>query len=220
MASALFYETIIKLCQERYGAKNDEDFPKIILLNYPFSPMCSRSDYLSNNQQIKSEVTCSFQNLQDCGAKTVAIACNTLHNFIDKKSWSFDFINIVQAVLNSAKKANTNKLLFLGTITSVENRLYEQSDISILYPSAQAQARIDAIIDCMLAGASKKNKSQELCELISELSTKGLEFDGVILGCTELSLLYKPLKKLWPGLIFDSNRLLALEVIKSARGEL
>lgn len=219
MASVLFYETLITLCQEMYGAKKDGDFPEIMLLNYPFSPMCSITEAEFNSTRLQGELASCFQSLQDWGAKTVAIACNTLHNFIEDTDWSFTFKSIVCATLNGAHKAQANKLLFLGTEVSAKKQLYEKSAIDIIYPSPDAQVGVDKIISGMLAGESKVKNGQALAKIINKLQRRGLAFDGVILGCTELSLLYDQLEDLYKGMVFDSNRLLALEVLKASRGD-
>ncbi len=103
------------------------------------------------------------------------------------------------------EKHTIKKALFLGTSTSVKLNLYKSVG-TLVYPNDEEQKSVDAIIHAILA--NDYSGSQALATLIAACKERS-NFDGIILGCTELPLLnYKqPLPITMP--IFDTLELLA-----------
>src|SRR5690242_11483694 len=79
MASVLLYKKIIENCQTKYNCKADADFPKIWIVNYPFSPMLEEADSDKNRPKLVAELEDALMSLTCLSAKRIGIACNTIH---------------------------------------------------------------------------------------------------------------------------------------------
>lgn len=174
-AGALLLEKIIDVCQEKYGAQKDADFPYVMLLNTPFSDMLENPDA----ERIVRELEEALTTLEKNGMDRVAIACNTLHGFLPKKMGNFEFID-----LRSVVQDLNDEVLILCTSTSRERGVYDHLKKGVyLTPSHQQQ--LDQLIDRILTGKVDKEESLLIRDLIEQESKT-----TILLGCTELSFLH------------------------------
>lgn len=176
LAGVLLLKRILSLSQDLYQCSKDSDFPKVLFINFPFSEMLKGPDPI----QIKQELSDCLTLLRKNGAHLIAIACNTLHAFLDENQE--DIISFPKAVTEEI--SNGEKPLVLCTSTSAKARLHNQF-FDCIYPSRAIQEKIDGIIDLILKG---EDGLIPLTTLLGEVSHQ-----VIILGCTELSLLTKHL---------------------------
>ncbi len=173
MAGALLFERIISLSSSLYGCSRDADFPKVVLLSFPFSEMLTPDLDVT---QVKGELRGCLEQLRSNGADVLAIACNTLHAFLDEDQSDLialpDVVEIPEGEIP----------LVLCTSTSVRFGLHKRF-FECEYPDKQTQKSVDWIIDQILSGV---DVVQELIQLLA-----GYEARTVVLGCTELSLFSK-----------------------------
>jgi aspartate/glutamate racemase len=80
------------------------------------------------------------------------------------------------------------------------------TDVEVIYPSAQDQFTIDAIIDRVLEGKILKKDSSLVSRIINR-TLQNESFDGVVLGCTDFPVLHHrfPISSLKP--IYDSIKI-------------
>ena len=83
LAGALLLERILSLSMSLYGCYRDADFPKVVLISFPLSEMLSAD---VDEAQLRRELKQCLYQLRAQGASVIAIACNTLHAFLDKAS--------------------------------------------------------------------------------------------------------------------------------------
>lgn len=81
LAGAALFEKLLRTAQIQFGCWKDADFPKIFLINFPFSEMLSGE---VDAAQIRRELNSCLTQLRNNGAEVLAIACNTLHAFLDE----------------------------------------------------------------------------------------------------------------------------------------
>ncbi len=167
-------EQIFRLCQTNYGCSKDADFPKVLLLSFPFTEMLSVE---IDPVQVKRELKDCLDTLKKNGAGVCAIACNTLHAFLGEEN---EGLILLPAILAAEIKGTTP--LVLCTSTSRRYSLHQQS-FSCFYPNPSDQARMDAIIEEILKGADETLIVPRLMNFIEEQKE-----DTIVLGCTELSL--------------------------------
>jgi aspartate racemase len=175
LAGTFLAERIFRLAQERYGAHYDRDFPELHLLSYPFSDMLSPQ---VERAKIAKELFSCLQRLRNSGAKILAIACNTLHLFLD--DIPDDLVHLPNEV---GKKLQGTIPLVLCTSTSAKGALHRQF-FPCLYPDEKTQRQVDRIIDEILQG---KEAAATLIALIQQQTEP-----AIVLGCTELSLVKLP----------------------------
>jgi aspartate racemase len=187
-AGILLVENIIRLYQQQ-GCWQDHEFPSIMLLSNNFSPMLDQDHH---HALIVQEVQEAIDRLDAAGNESVAIACNTLHAFVQTIDFkSMDFISIVDTVINVLKYKQYQKVLFLGTQTSVQNKIYEICDtIQIIYPTEVQQGLVHDCIVRILKHHYTKHDSELMSKIIDEALCNE-KVDAVILGCTELSIIHQ-----------------------------
>lgn len=202
LAGAFLLERILVLSGKEYGCFRDADFPKVILISFPFSEMLERDMDIAKLQKELSE--CLTQ-LRNNGAEVLAIACNTLHVFLDEKDDSADLVHLPRAVSEVIK----DQPLVFCTSTSARFGLHKQF-FSCTYPDDQAQQKVDEIIDQILRGIEPSIVCPKLEKLFQAQTANTL-----VLGCTELSLLASHL--LVPNKqIIDPLELLAQRIIQKS----
>jgi aspartate racemase len=177
LAGSLLLERVFALAGKKYGCCKDTDFPKVFLISFPFSEMLSSDRDAS---QLRNELNACLLQLRQNGASVLAIACNTLHAFLDEKNDLGDLVHLPRAV--AAEMTGLNEPLVLCTSTSVEYEVHRQF-FPCIYPDAETQVRVDEIIDQILKGVDQGLILKKLEELIHAQTT-----NNIVLGCTELSL--------------------------------
>ncbi len=188
MASCLLYKKIIQECQQKYGCKDDADFPEIILISFPFSPMITLGESVQNKARIQAELQQCIDKLKTAGVEIFAIACNTLHSVLDAIDLrNMRCVHMPQEVLTYAKAKNLKKLLVLGTPTTIKSGIYDQQ-IKTLAPSVRDQEKITTVIDTLLSGIIQKKDTTMLLRIAQEIGAHE-NFDGIVLGYTELPIL-------------------------------
>lgn len=182
LAGANLLERVFMLSNRRYGCYRDADYPQVLLNSFPFSDMLtSEKDTLL----LKAELSLSLNQLRAQGAEVLAIACNTLHNFLDADQDREDLINLPRQL---GEELRSEKMpLVLCTTTSRENNMH-RNFFECSYPEPSIQLKVDGIIDRILQGLDSSPIAEDLLTLIEESLAC-----TVILGCTELSLFAKEL---------------------------
>lgn len=199
LASALFYEMII---HESY--QNDLAVPEIFLINYPFARGLSVEESMENKNSIEDQLSYCVNVLRRNGVDLGILACNTLHLYLKALPVSgISFIPLPSIVLDVAVKNNHHKLLLFGTQNTCRSFLYHRQGVEVLSPPQHEQELVDQIIDRILAGRIYQEDAHAIGQIIQRLTAE-MDFDGVILGCTDLPVLhhYYPIHSFKP--IYDS----------------
>lgn len=177
LAGAFLLERIFSLSSQIYGCYRDSDFPKVFLMSFPFSEMlCPKI----NATKLQQELSGCLEQLRKNGASVLAIACNTLHAFLDPKDPLNDLVHVPRTVAEKIPLSDTP--LVLCTSTAVQFKLHQQF-VPCIYPDEPTQIEVDGMIDQILKGTKKSIVLEKLESLIQAQSA-----NTIILGCTELSL--------------------------------
>lgn len=202
LASSLLYESIIHQC---YASK--VAVPEIFILNFPFTRCLTPQEKESQSQQVFEELVYCVRRLEEHRVEIGLLACNTLHLILRQlPRTKIQFFALPELVLSFAKEAKVQKLLFLGTQNSCHSGLYHDPNMQIIYPNKKDQAFVDEVIDRVLEGIIK-NEDAHLLEQVIEKSALENNFDGVILGCTDLPVLHHHYPVSSKFVIYDSIKL-------------
>lgn len=177
LAGAKFLDYLFTFSSSLYSCYEDADYPEITLLSFPFSDMLSPQ---RDEKRIRQELSTCLQRLRLQGASVLAIACNTLHNFLDQKDDATGFVNLPRQLKEAIPQGKVP--LVLCTSTS-RNLGLHKNYYACTYPSPVTQAQVDRLIMRILQNQDAKNILCDLVELIEAETATTL-----ILGCTELSL--------------------------------
>lgn len=201
LAGAFLLERVLSLSGSKYGCYKDAEFPKVFLISFPFSEMLSSE---MNVVQLRKELSECLHQLRKNGASVLAIACNTLHAFLNEAEDLTDLIHLPQALAMEISQTETP--LVLCTSTSRQFGLHKQF-FPCVYPDSKTQSQIDEIIAQILKGTEEQTIVRKLLKILHTQSA-----NTIILGCTELSLFTKQLhlcnKKIVDPLEIVANKIL------------
>ena len=148
------------------------------------------------------------------------MTCNTAHYFYEKiaRSVNLPLVNIVEETIKHAKATNHKKLGILATTGNIKTSLYqnmcEKYDMKYLTLDENRQSKVMEIIydDIKSGKPADMDKFNSIVDYLKEN-----DCDGVILGCTELSIL-KNDNELDGNFYIDSLEVLAREtIVRSGR---
>lgn len=204
LAGAFLLERIFSLSGQKYGCYRDADFPKVILISFPFSEML----YPNRDVAIlRQEIIECLEQLRKNGASILAIACNTLHAFLDQKDELNDLVHLPRTLAENVSLYD-NPLVFC-TSTSAQFGLHKQF-FACTYPDPQTQQEVDRIIDQIL----KRSNDSAILEKLERL-IRMQNANTVILGCTELSMFSSQLC-VQDKLIIDPLEILANKILEKS----
>lgn len=211
MASCQLYQLIINKCQNTYGSVQDANFPEINIISYPFASMLTPSKATKNRTVLIKQLQNCFDRLAQQEAQIIAIACNTLHAFLDSVNipQTCTFVHIAQATHERAQKLGVRNPLLLSTGTTATSKIYPD----FLTPNQNDQEDIDRVITNIMGGHLDIANAQELGKIVNNYSV-----DGVVLGCTELPLLHAqhPIVIESCHVVLDTLDILAQELVRQS----
>lgn len=189
-ATALLFERIV----EHTDARTDQDHLSIAVLNYP-EEIPDRTECLLAREI--APLVDSLQNialtLESLGCEVIALPCNTAHALFDEVTSALNdavILHMPREVSLVAQEKGVKKCGILATDGTLHSRVYEKAfaevDIETVVPRDDHQALVmDAIYHTIKAGCMlTEAQTNALFEPFFEQGC-----DGVVLGCTELSLM-------------------------------
>ena len=216
MASVYFYEMVVNMTD----AKTDQEHVDMIITNRATTP--DRTAFIvDNSKEDPSNILIDdAKKLEKYGVDFIVMTCNTAHYFYEKieKNVNIPLVNIVEETIKHAKDTNHKKLGILATTGNIKTRLYqnmcEKYGIEYLVLDETRQSQIMEIIydDIKSGKPANMDKFNSIVDYL-----KSNNCDGVILGCTELSIL-KNDNNLDGNFYIDSLEVLAREtIVRSGR---
>ena len=152
--------------------------------------------------------------LERAGAELLVLCTNTMHKVAPAIEAATDLplLHIADPTAAAIKQAGIAKIGLLGTRFTMEqdfyrNRLIEKHGLQVLIPEAADRQEVHRVIYEELCLGKLHAASREAYRaIIARLAAQGAE--GIILGCTEITLLVGPADS--PVPIFDTTALHAL----------
>ena len=143
----------------------------------------------------RDEILCQAAvSLEKAGADFIVLATNTMHKFADdiEVAVSIPFLHMADATAHAIKAAGLTKVALLGTAYTMEQDFYKARlaahSLDSLVPDDGGRAEVHRIIYDELCKGLVKEKSRGIYQdVVAELQKKGAQ--GVILGCTEITML-------------------------------
>lgn len=213
-ASAKLLEVLINACAKDFNVRNDSEFPEIIL-NSVAVP-----DFISDEKNLKTVskiLKGRIKLLENFNPVCFAIACNTAHVLLKdlQVNTNIPFVSIIDEVSKKVAEVNIKRVGLLASPTTIKSDLYQnklfEANISVVIPSKTEILVVENVIRNVLAGKLNDEDRQKLILIAQSLTQRGAE--GIILGCTELPLIF-PTKFSLP--IFDSIEILAKSLAQKA----
>jgi len=199
-ASKDAYDRIIKYAQKKYNAVQDNQFPNILLYSLGLDEFDETG--ITNHASVKSQVIQGLELLNSAGCQAIIITCNTVHVTLENIDPKYKLIHLIQTVSQKAHNKQYTKVGLLCSQTTKDTQLYQKHlnkfNIETLTVSNKDQSAINQIIENIISGKKLQSDIDFLEEKTKQLKYQGAQ--AVILGCTEIPLIFDSKNSCLPSL--------------------
>ncbi|ASJ01064.1 cysteate racemase [Thermococcus gorgonarius] len=214
LATADLFRRIV----EKTPAKRDQDHPRIIIYNNPKIP--DRTAFiLGNGEDPRPELIASARKLEECGADFIIMPCNTAHFFAEtiQRSINIPFVSMIEETTKVVREMGLRKVGLLATDGTIKGLVYHRAllkyGVQIAVPNKGDQEKVmRGIYEGVKAGNLELGRKL-LLEVARKLERRS---DGIIAGCTEVSVALKPEDLSVP--LIDPMDVIAEKAVKLASG--
>ena len=185
-STAPFVETVVDQCQRLYGAKYDNDFPRMMVLSLPTPFYIDRP---VDHQKMKEVIVGGLKQLEHSGVQLIAMPCNSAHIYFKELVDEIDtpLLNMIDEVTPYLMK--DKKTTLVSTRTTWNSNLYQAKFGSVhieFYFDFAWQGCIDSIISHIKLG--KVEVAVERWKaLLCLFESVGIE--QVVIACTDLNVI-------------------------------
>lgn len=210
-ASARLYQVMVEMARAEYGAKENHEYPEIVLQSVPVPDFISDSN---NKKEAMYMLKDRVKRLSTQPLSCIGMACNTAHIVLADLEQVTDvpFVSIPREVADEAVRRGYKKVGLLASPMTIFSDVYQtellDKGIEVELLNNGHIEELGEIIKRLVAGEFKQAKKKLL--VIAE-SLKKKKVEAIILGCTELPLVF-PKNYLFPTL--DSVEILARALLK------
>ena len=218
-STALYYRHLNELARERLGGLHSA---KLILWSFDFAEVADHQHRGDWDGATALMVEAALR-LKRGGAEAIVICTNTMHLMADavERASGLPALHIVDATAEAIRGAGCRRPLLLATRFTMEQpfyreRLRDRHGIEALVPEEQDRETVHRIIyDELCQGVVRPESKAAYLDVIRR-SRGEAGVDGVILGCTEITLLIGQDDVNVP--VFDTTRLHAEAAMAFALG--
>lgn len=215
-STAEYYKIINETVKERLGGLSSA---KILLysLNFAEIEKLQREGKWAEATEVMRDAA---RRLEGGGADCLLICTNTMHKMASEVEGAVNvpLLHIADATAREIKKKKIERVALLGTKFTMEEdfykgRLMEKYFLDVIIPPEEDRNIINQVIYHELClGKIREESRKEFRRIIEGLAAGGAE--GVILGCTEISLLIKQQDS--PVELFDTTAIHAIAAVDFA----
>jgi len=206
-STAPFIDMVIDECQKQYGAKNDEDFPSMIICSLP-TPFFV--DQPIDHKKMKQVLIEGLKRLEATDVNFIAIPCNAVHRYFDdlQKNIKVPLLNMVDETIK--RMSQTDSVVIVGTENTIESEVYQKAltGAGINYTLVPEQTKVNELIKSVKTNTVQTLLSHEWSRLVQTF--KRLGANKILLACTDLNVIVQT-KDME---IIDATQILAEEVVK------
>ena len=212
-SSLLYYQIINEMVKERLGGLHSA---QCLMWSFDFAEI-EHLQAVGDWEQATQRMIDAAQALERGGADCIVICTNTMHRMAPdvQKAVDLPLIHIADATAEKIKAAGLETIALLGTGYTMtqgfyKGRLIDNFGLNVLIPDEPGvQVVHDIIYEELVLGIVKDDSRQQYQRVIEQLHQQGAQ--GVILGCTEITLLIKPEHTDLP--VFDTTYLHAVAAV-------
>jgi aspartate racemase len=205
-SSAEYYRLINQGVAARLGGHNNARTLMLTVNFHEIEAAMREGDW----ERIAVLVSQAARQLEAGGAEFVLLCTNTIHKVAAaiESAISIPFVNLMDATAAAIRKQGCRTVALLGTRVTMEHEFYrgrlESHGLRVLVPDEPFRAILHGVIfEELCHGEIREDSRRDVQLMIDELRHRGAE--GVILGCTELTLLIQPEHSPLP--LFDTTRI-------------
>jgi aspartate racemase len=206
-----FIDLVVAECRSQYGARDDIDFPKMVIVSQPAPFFHDRE---MDHDAVEAATIEGLQHLESAGADVIGIACNSVHVYFPRlaASISAPLLDIVAEAFD-ALPADARTVAIAASRPLVESGLYQdraaQRGLRVVEPDWQPQ--IDAIQEMVKTETSPAAFAATWAELFGRLDDTD-DVDAVVIACLDVSGVFRYADP--PVLAVDAARALAARLVR------
>lgn len=201
-----YYQWINAGVRSRMGGHHNA---KILLNSLDFGQFVALK--AKDDWETQSQLLCeAAQSLEKGGADFIVLATNTMHRMADHitTSISIPFLHLADATAEVIAAQGLTNIGLLGTRYTMELNFYKDRlaahGLTTIIPNEADRADVNSIIyDELCNGIIKERSRETYRQIMLRLSESGAQ--GIILGCTEITLLVDQTDS--PVPLFDTTRI-------------
>jgi aspartate racemase len=215
-STAIYYRHLNELARERLGGLHSA---KLLLWSFDFAEIAALQRAGDWDGATVLMIDAASQ-LENAGADGLLVCSNTMHRMAEKveAAVSIPLIHIADATAAAVKRTHCRRPALLATRFTMEQdfykeRLRKRHGIEPLVPGQTDREIVHRIIyEELCRGEVRPESKRTYLDLIARLRNSGA--DGVILGCTEITMLIGQDDLDVP--VFDTTRIHAESAIEFA----
>ena len=206
-SSAIYYRVINEEVARRLGGLHSA---RSVMLSFNFQEI-EALQHVGAWDVATQRLIEGAQSVEIAGADVLLICTNTMHMMADEVQAHIDIplLHIADATAEHIRDRGLDRIGFLGTRFTMDmdfykGRLKDLHGIDVLVPCPRDREMVDRIIyEELCKGIIKDSSRAEYKRIMETLVAHGAE--GLILGCTEITLLVSQADASAP--VFDSTRI-------------
>jgi aspartate racemase len=212
-----YYQILCHEYNREFGGLN---FPEIVVVSLNLQNLVTLFDK-NDWDGVAAILLTALNRLKDAGAEFAAILANTPHNAYNRirDASPLEILTIMDATAAALKRDRRRTVALFGTKATMEFGFFQKHfaaiGIETRVPESSQRRELDRIIwEELSHGAIQSSSRDSVKTMITELDRQGVE--AVILGCTELCLLFKETDTPLP--LYDTTRIHADAILEFALG--
>jgi aspartate racemase len=206
-STAIYYRHLNEIARDRLGGLHSA---KLLLWSFDFAEVAARQ-HAGDWDGASVLMTKAARRLEDGGAEALVICTNTMHKLAEgvEASVGIPLVHIADATAVRLKAAGVRRPALLATRFTMEEdfytgRLRDRHGIDAVVPDERGRDLVHRIIYQELCrGVTSPESKAAYLDEIERLRRAGA--DGVILGCTEITMLIGAEDTALP--VFDTTRI-------------
>jgi aspartate racemase len=217
-SSAAYYRLLNRIVGERLGGHHSAE---LVLASIDFEPV-KRAQHDGDWDAAAAILVAAAKRLEGAGVDFALLCTNTMHKLFDTLSarTALPFLHLADATGERIRAAGLRRIALLGTAFTMEQdfyrgRLAERFGLDVRVPEPEERALVHRVIyDELCLGQVRAESRRAYADIIRRMAERGAE--GVILGCTEITLLIDPTDSVLP--VFDTTRIHCEVAVERALG--
>jgi aspartate racemase len=191
-STAIYYRVLNEIVRERLGGLHSA---KLLLWSFDFAEIAERQ-HAGDWQGARVLLAEAARKLEAAGAEGLVICTNTMHKLADevRAAVSIPLIHIADATAVAVTQAGVKRPALLATRFTMEQdfykgRLADRYGLQPVVPDQAGREMVHRVIyDELCQGIVSGNSKAQYIDEIARLR-RDEKIDGVIIGCTEISML-------------------------------
>ena len=193
-STATYYRIINRVVYERLGGLNSA---RVLLYSFNFDQI-SQLQKAGRWEEAGVDLAGAGKSLEKAGADFLVIATNTMHKVAEvvESAVEVPLLHIADPTAEAVRSEGIAKVGLIGTAFTMEDDFYKKRlcrnyDLEVVIPDEKERQLVhDVIFDQLCQGQVLERSRRQYQKIIKDLAGQGAS--GVILGCTEISMLIGP----------------------------